>query len=178
MEIFQLPCLITGGYLWFKLIQVCMTFWYTSSNFWHYCRRVARDCRTPSQLHCLSTQNQMIEHDQHIWNYPICWGSHLRTTLKLVPWEESLFRLVCRRIGWLKRPFFGGSFRFHRFGRCWNKPCHGAHQHHQPVRESHGHPGCLDQKYGKNVRRKKIRRPGVGWLCDKACYDDLKLGCK
>lgn len=33
---------------------------------------------------------------------------------------------------------------------------------------------CLDQKYGKNVRRKKIRRPGVGWLCDKACYDDLK----
>ena len=38
-----------------------------------------------------------------------------------------------------------------------------------------GPSGCLDQKYSKNVRRKKVRRPGVGWLCDKACYDDLKL---
>lgn len=33
---------------------------------------------------------------------------------------------------------------------------------------------CLDQKYGKGVRKKTVRRPGVGWLCDKACYDDTK----
>ncbi|CAJ1401638.1 unnamed protein product [Effrenium voratum] len=33
---------------------------------------------------------------------------------------------------------------------------------------------CLDQEYGKGVRKQVVRRPGVGWLCGKDCYDDVK----